>query len=69
MQGCVATLVQRLRALDWHEGGNRVALARRGPGAVRALRAELVALGPDVLLLKAPRCCRRLPDLRDGQIT
>src|SRR5258708_15255374 len=27
-----------LGALDWHEGGNRVALARRGPGAVRALR-------------------------------
>jgi hypothetical protein len=28
MEGCVASLAEGLRALDWDEGGNRAALAR-----------------------------------------
>jgi putative ABC transport system substrate-binding protein len=53
-QSIVAALVQRLRALGWKEGDNLQIDWRFWPGVDLALlgrqAAELVALGPDVLL-------------------
>jgi putative tryptophan/tyrosine transport system substrate-binding protein len=55
-QTYTASLMQGLRALDWHEGGNlRVDWRWTGgdPALFDRYAAELVALGPDVLLAQA----------------
>jgi ABC-type uncharacterized transport system substrate-binding protein len=55
-QAYTASLMQGLRALDWHEGEN-LRVDWRWTGGAPALfdryAAELVALGPDVLLAQA----------------
>ena len=74
MEGCVASLAERLRALDWDDGGNRAALARywilfwalRRPSAGRSALtsvAQSTPLSPSasrsmLLLSDRPNCLR-----------
>jgi hypothetical protein len=67
MEGCVASLAEGLRALDWDEGGNRAALARywmlfwalRRRSAWRSALtsvAQSTPLSPSCLETDVPRC-------------